>query len=99
MESEQLELLMNSYKEQIQLNTKLLERQERFMDRLDHSTQQLIEAINAQTTGLQSTLDSGLSSLGRDITTEHGDINLRIYVALGGMVTILLTLITIWVTK
>lgn len=99
MDDSQLKLLMDSYKEQVQLNTKLLERQERFLDSLDSSTKQLIEAINAQTTGLQSTLSLGLSTLSEKITRDHGAISLRLYVALGGMISILITLISLWAIK
>lgn len=94
-----LMLLMDSYREQIQLNTKLLERQERMFDRLDSSTIKLTEAINAQTMGFQSMLSTKISELGDGLTKEHGDINLRVYAALGGMVSILVTLIAIWITQ
>lgn len=96
LDTNQLRLLMDNYKEQIQLNTRLLERQERFIDSLDRSTHELIKAINDQTTGLQSTLSVGIAGLSEKITEEHGDINLRIYVALGGMVSLLVTLVTLW---
>lgn len=97
IDKDQLRLLMDNYKEQIQLNTKLLERQARFFDSLDRSTHDLIEAINAQTVGLQSVLSVGIAGLGEKMTEEHGDINLRIYVALGGMLSLLVTLVTLWV--
>lgn len=99
MEDDKLKLLMDSYREQIQLNTRLLERQERFIDRLDASTHELVEAINAQTTGLQSTLTTGLATVKGQLSGEHGNINMRIYVALGGMVSILITLIAIWMAQ
>ena len=99
IDKNQLQLLLDNYKEQIQLNTKLLERQERFIDRLDGSTQELIEAINAQTVGLHSKLSSSVSVLSEKMTEEHGDINLRIYVALGGMLSLLATIVTLWVVK
>lgn len=99
IDNDKLKLMMENYKEQIQLNTKLLERQERFIDNLDESTKRLIEAINAQTTGLQNTLSLGLITLSEKITQDHSGITLRIYVALGGMISILITLLSIWLTK
>lgn len=94
-----LRLLMDSYREQIQLNTKLLERQERFIENLDKSTQELVRAIDTQTKGLQNALSLGFAGLSEKNSKEHGDINIRIYVALGGMVSILVTLITLWAMK
>jgi hypothetical protein len=99
LDNNTLKLLMDSYREQVQLNTKLLERQERFIDRLDNSTHNLIEAINAQTTGLQANLAKGITGMCDRMSEEHGQINLRIYAAIGGMVSILVTLLTIWITQ
>ena len=96
LDTEQLLLLMQSYKEQVQLNTRLLERQERFIDNLDKSTQQLVEAINTQTKGLSDMFSTGLAQLSQKMTEDHGGLNIRIYVALVGMVSILATLITLW---
>lgn len=99
IDKDQLRLLMDNYKEQIQLNTKLLERQTRFIDNLDKSTHDLIEAINAQTVGLQDSFRVGIAELGSKMTEEHGNISLRVYVAMGGMVSILATIVALWVTK
>lgn len=99
MDNEQLKLLMDSYKQQVELNTKLLERQKWFIERLDESTQRLVEAIHAQTSGLQSTVETGIAQLGQKITEEHGGLNIRIYVALGGMISILATLIALLVMR
>lgn len=99
IDKDQLRLLLDNYREQIQLNTKLLERQERFIDNLDRSTHDLIEAIHVQTAGLQSTLNVGMAGLGEKMTEEHSDINLRIYVALGGMLSLLVTMVALWVMK
>jgi cysteinyl-tRNA synthetase len=99
MDDEKLKLLMDSYREQIQLNTKLLERQEGFLNSLDRSTRQLIEAINAQTTGLQTSITLGVTELSKQMTQDHGAISLKVYVALGGMISILATLISLWVIK
>jgi hypothetical protein len=99
IDNDKLKAMMESYREQIQLNTKLLERQERFIDSLDGSTKRLIEAINSQTASLNSVLSQGLVSLSEKITRDHSGITLRIYVALGGMISILITLISIWMTK
>ena len=99
MDDNQLKLLMDSYREQISLNTKLLERQERFITRLDESTQRLIEAINNQTHGFYDTLSKSVSELSSSITKDHAGITLRIYVALGGMISIMITLLSIWMIK
>lgn len=99
MDDDKLKLMMESYREQIQLNTKLLERQERFVTRLDESTQRLIEAINAQTTNFYDTLARSLAEMGTTITRDHAGIMLRLYIALGGMVSIIVTLLGLWITK
>ena len=79
-----LTLLLNSYKEQIQMNTKLLERQNNLVDRLEHATGELIGAISNQTLELTSRM-----------VKDHASIKNKIYVALVGMVSILLVLLTI----
>lgn len=99
IDKDQLQLLMESYKEQVQLNTKLLERQAQFLDNLDQSTQKLIEAINSQTEAVHSTLEVGFATMGQKITEEHGGLSLRLYVAMGGMLSIIATLIAMWITK
>jgi len=97
IDKNQLELLMDSYRQQIELNTKLLERQSQFVERLDNSTKALVEAIHTQTESVQSVIATGIAQLGQKITEEHGAISLRIYIALGGMVSLLATLIAMWV--
>ena len=77
-----LTLLLNSYKDQVEMNTKLLERQNNLVNRLEHATTELIGAINTQT-----------SELTVRMTKDHSSIKNRIYIALVGMVSILLTLI------
>jgi len=79
-----LTLLLGSYKEQIQMNTKLLERQNNLVDRLEHATGELIGAINTQTAELTCRM-----------VKDHAGIRNRIYVALVGMVSILLVLLTL----
>lgn len=97
IDTTQLELLMDNYRKQIQLNTQLLERQSQFIDRLDRSTQSLVDAIHTQTESTHSVISTGLAQLGQKITEEHGHISIRVYIALGGMVSILTTLITMWI--
>ena len=81
MGDEQLKLLMSSYKEQIELNTKLMERQKWFLESLEGSTQRLIEAIHAQTSGLQGTMETGIAQLGQKMTEEHLDLGAVLAVA------------------
>jgi hypothetical protein len=99
MGDEQLKMLMENYKSQVELNTKLLEQQKWFLTRLEESTNRLVEAIHAQTTGIQGSIEAETARLGQKMTEEHGGLSIRIYLALGGMVSILATLITLWVVK
>lgn len=99
MDDDKLKAMMDSYKEQIALNTRLLERQERFIGQLDDSTKKLIEAINIQTTGLQNAFSQGFLTLKEQITRDHAGHTIRIYMALGGMISILVTLLSLWMTK
>jgi cysteinyl-tRNA synthetase len=99
MGDEQLKMLMENYKSQVELNTKLLEQQKWFLTRLEESTNRLVEAIHAQTTGIQGSIEIETSRLGQKMTEDHGGLRIQIYVALVGMVSILATLITLWVVK
>lgn len=78
-----LTLLLNSYRDQVQINTKLLERQNNLIDRLEHATGELISAISNQTLEITTRM-----------IKDHTSIKNKIYIALIGMVSILLALLT-----
>lgn len=99
MTDDQLKILMDVYRDRSILDTKLLERQSHFIESLDRSTKRLIEAIDSQTESVHSTLTAGLAAMGQKITEEHGSLSLRLYIAMGGMISIIATLIAMWVTK
>jgi hypothetical protein len=74
----ELTLLLTSYKDQIEMNGKLLDKQNKLIDRLEVMTEKVISKIGEQTLTLSG---------------EHYSIKGRINVALVGMVSVILTLL------
>jgi len=94
-------LLMNSYKTQVELNTKLLDEQQHILSKMNiilDMQRKTCETIDNHTVvyndGVNRLVDI-LSQQSKDNIVEHSKIKHQIYISLVGMSTIIITLLAL----
>jgi len=109
LSKEDLTLLMESYKKQVELNTQVLTQQQNLIGRMDsmieihketyHNINKVADKIDdhgKNSSTRHSMLSEKLNSDRKESLKEHNDIRLRIYIAMGLMGVIILNLIAIY---
>jgi hypothetical protein len=94
LDREDLYLLMESYQNTITLNTTLLERQDILNANIERVIKELVTVCASQ-----ADIIAAVRAARTDEIKEHAGHNNRVYVALVGMVGIILTLIGLLVSK
>ena len=98
---EDLTLLMDAYRKQTEVNVQLQAQQGITLDKMNRIIdlqEKTCEIVNNSSKSFSDSVDKLLKEMGNDRlnrTTEHNSINNKIYVALIGMSTIILTLIAL----
>jgi len=109
LSKEDLTLLMDSYKKQVELNTQVLTQQQNLIVRLDsmieihketcHNINKVGEKIEDQgknTTDKFNKMSEKLNSDRKESLKEHTDLRFKIYIAMSLMGVIILNLIAIY---
>ena len=109
LNKEDLTLLLDSYRKQVELNTQVLTQQQNLIMRMDsmieihketcHNINKVSEKVEHQD---RNTLEGfikiadKLGSNRKDEMKEHGDLKVRLYIAFGFMSVIILNIIAIY---
>lgn len=100
-----LTLLLDSYKKQVELNTQVLLQHQNLISRMDSMIEihketcqnivKVAEKVDAQSSGFNK-ITERLSSDRKESLKEHSELKMKIYVAMGLMGVIVLNLIAIY---